>query len=196
MRLFLALDLDSAARARAAEAQRRARKAAERQDVTVRWVRPQNLHLTLAFLGEVDADRAALARRAAGEAWPHPPFRIELASLEVVPRSGAPRTVWLPVSAGLRELEGLHADVRTRMGPFAATPVDPRLRAHVTLGRVRRASRASGRIREAMARLSVPTIGWEADTVTLYESRLTPGGASYRALARTPLRCVILDGGS
>ena len=197
MRLFVALDLDSAARARAADVQRRARAEAAGREVAVRWVRPENLHLTLAFLGEVDPDRAAAAHRAAAEPWAQRPFRIELESVEVVPGSGAPRTVWLPVSAGRRQLERLHADVGGRMGPFAATPVDPRLRAHVTLGRVRRASRAGGgRVREAMARLSVPTIRWVVDAVTLYESRLTPAGASYRQLARAPLRCVILDGGS
>ena len=195
MRLFLALDLDAAARAQAVEVQRRARGAAAFRGVAVRWVRPENLHLTLAFLGEVDADRAAPVTRAAAEPWPHPPFRVELASAELVPRTGPPRTLWLSASAGRPELARLHADVRARMGPLLAAPVDPRPPGHVTLGRMRRASRPSGgRIRDALARLTVPAFGWEADAVALYESRLTPDGASYGSLARAPLGCVILDG--
>ena len=195
MRLFLAIDLDAAARARTAEVQRRARGSAAFRDVAVRWVRAENLHLTLAFLGEMDADSAARVARAAAEPWPHPPFRIELASPEAAPRTGPPRTVWLPVSAGRAELARLHADARARMERLLAAPVDPRPPGHVTLGRVRRASRSGGgRIRDALARLPAPGFGWEAGAVTLYASRLTPGGASYRAVTRAPLGCVILDG--
>ena len=195
MRLFLALDLDSAARAQTAEVQSRLRRAAAFRDVALRWVPPENLHLTLAFLGEMNADRAARVMRAAAEPWSHPPFRVELASAEVAPRSGAPRTVWLPVSAGRPELARLHAEVCARMGQLLAVPVDPRLPGHVTLGRVRRASRPSRRrMSTALARLTAPAPGWKAEAVALHESRLAPGGASYRVLARAPLGCVILDG--
>ncbi len=194
--MFLALDLDPVARAAAAEVQRVARAAAGFRVVAVRWVRPENLHLTLAFLGELDTDRAARVSRAAADPWLHSPFRVELASAEVVPLSGPPRTVWLPVSTGSRELARLHADVCARLGSVAAAPADPRLRGHVTLGRVRRVPRVGGRrVREALARLPAPVLGWKADAVALYESRLTPDGASYRLVERAPLRCVILKGG-
>ncbi len=195
MRLFLALDLDPAARARTAEVQRRVRGAAAFREVRVRWVRPENLHLTLAFLGEVDADGEARVTRAAAEPWLQPPFRVELSSPAAAPRTGAPRTLWLPVSAGRPELARLHADARDRLGPLLAAPIDPRPPGHVTLGRLRQAPRSSrGSIRDGLARLAVPAFGWRADAVVLYESRLAPGGASYRALARAPLSCVILNG--
>ncbi len=164
------------------------------REAPVRWVPPENLHLTLAFLGEVDANRAAQATRAAGEPWSQPPFRVELSSPEVAPRTGAPRTLWLPASAGRPELARLHADARARLGRYLLAPIDPRPPGHVTLGRLRKAPRASGgRIRDALARLAVPAVGWRAEAVVLYESRLAPGGASYRPLARAPLGCVILD---
>ena len=194
MRLFLALDLDAAARACAVEVLGRARRAPALRDVAVRWVRPANLHLTLAFLGEVDADRVAPVARAAAEPWRRAPVRVELASAGVAPRNGAPRTLWLSVSAGRTELAHLHAEACARMGPLLGVPVDPRPPGHVTLGRVRRASRSSGgRIRDALAGLEVAPCGWRVDAVVLYESRLAPGGASYRSLARAPLGCVILD---
>ena len=192
--MFLALDLDLAARARTAEVQRRVRATAAFREVRVRWVRPENLHLTLAFLGEVDAGGEARVTRAAAEPWSQPPFRVELSSPAVAPRTGAPRTLWLPVSTGRPELARLHADARARLGPLLAAPIDPRPPGHVTLGRLRQAPPSSrGRIRDGLARLAVPAFGWRADAVVLYESRLAPGGASYRALARAPLSCVILD---
>ena len=193
--MFLALRLDPAARARTAEVQRRLRGAVALRGVRVRWVRPENLHLTLAFLGEVDAEGEARVTRAAGEPWSRAPFRVELSSPEVAPRTGAPRTVWLPVSAGRPELARLHADARARLGPLLGAPIDPRPPGHVTLGRLRQVPRASGgSLRDALVRLAVPAVGWRADAVVLYESRLAPGGASYRPLARAPLGCVILDG--
>ena len=64
----------------------------------------------------------------------------------------------------------------------------------MTLGRPRQPRAGGGRIRDAPARLTVPALGWRADAVVLHESRRGPGGASYRALARAPLGCVILDG--
>ena len=195
VRLFLALDLDPAARAKTAEVQRRLRGAVAFREVRVRWVRPENLHLTLAFLGEVDAAGEEGVARAAAEPWSQPPFRIELSSPAAAPRDGAPRTLWLPVSAGRPELARLHADARARLGPLPAAPIDPRPPGHVTLGRLRQAPRSSrGSIRDGLARLAVPACGWRADAVVLYESRLAPGGASYRALERAPLGCVILDG--
>ena len=194
MRLFLALDLDAPARACAVEVQGRARRAPALRNVTVRWVRPESLHLTLAFLGEVDADRVAPIARAAAEPWRHAPFRVELASAEAAPRSGAPRTLWLSVSAGRAALAHLHADACARMGPLLGAPVDPRPPGHVTLGRLRRAPRSSGRpVRDAVAGLAVPAFGWRVDSVVLYQSRLASRGASYRPLARAPLGCVILD---
>ncbi|MCY4075268.1 MAG: RNA 2',3'-cyclic phosphodiesterase [Acidobacteria bacterium] len=194
MRLFLALDLDAAARACAVEVQGRARRAPVLRDLAVRWVRPENLHLTLAFLGEVDADRVAPMARAAAEPWVQAPFRVELATADVAPRSGAPRTLWLSVSTGRAPLARLHAEARARMGPLLCAPVDPRPPGHVTLGRVRRAPRSSGgRVRDAVAGVTVPALGWRVDSVVLYESRLAPGGSSYRPLARAPLGCVILD---
>ena len=194
MRLFLALVLDAPARACTVEVQGRARREPALRDVTVRWVRPENLHLTLAFFGEVDADRLARLARAAAQPWRHAPFRVELASAEAAPRSGAPRTLWLSVSAGRAALGHLHADACARMGPLLSTPVDPRPPGHVTLGRLRRAPRSSGRpVRDAMAGLAVPAFGWRVDSVVLYESRPASGGVSYRPLARAPLGCVILD---
>lgn len=194
MRLFLALDLDAPARACAVEVQGRARRAPALRDLAVRWVRPENLHLTLAFLGEVDADRLAPMARAAAEPWREAPFRVELASADAAPRSGAPRTLWLSVSAGRARLARLHAEACARMGPLLSAPVDLRPPGHVTLGRLRRAPRSSGRhVRDAVAGLTVPAFGWRADSVVLYESRPASGGASYRPLARAPLGCVILD---
>ncbi len=67
MRLFVAIDLSDEARAAAAAEQKRLAAALGGGRSSLRWVKPDQLHLTLAFLGEVDEARGAVGRRCADE---------------------------------------------------------------------------------------------------------------------------------
>jgi 2'-5' RNA ligase len=151
----------------------------------VRWVPPGNLHATLAFLGDVDESRApGLARTLAAAVEGASAFPARLGGLGAFPSRGDVRVVWLGFEEGTKEIAALASRVERSLVAGEFLGPDPRpFHAHVTLGRPKEA-RGFGRLRELLG--SVPFRGDEhrIEEVTLAESRLTPRGAQYEAIAR------------
>ena len=186
MRCFVAVDVPSAVRAALVDAQARLRRAAPRADV--RWASPEQLHLTLAFLGEVAPDRVAgVAAALAAVAGRHAPIALRVAGLGCFPGPSRPRVVWAGVVDGVAPLGLLAADVRRALEPLGFVPEARPFRAHATLARVRSA-RGVRRLVAAVAAAGAPELGaWTAEDVVLYRSHLHPAGARYEALVRPRL---------
>lgn len=157
----------------------------------VTWVRPANLHLSLAFLGAVDASDAprvcALVDAAAAEVEP---FVIEVAGLGSFGPPRAPRVIWAGVRAGpeLAELQRRIATGLTGDGiRLDAKPFHP----HITLGRVRapsRCDRLMERVRQG-AGLAFGTV--PVTTADVMQSELRPEGAAYALLHASPLAALV-----
>jgi len=187
MRLFVAIDRDDESRgAIAAEQKRIATEIGDVGRSSLRWVRPALLHVTLVFLGEV-AEQAAT--RVVGAISSHVeavPFTVAFEKLGVFPSHGPPRVLWLGIAEGASRI----GDVQQRVADClecAGVALERRpFHPHLTLGRWRTSRSIDGRrVLEAdrgavVARLPV-------DRVTLYESRLGPGGPTHTALARVTL---------
>jgi 2'-5' RNA ligase len=187
LRLFVALDFPAEVRKALARAGRDCSPVLP----GVRWTRPETLHLTLKFLGDTAAERvpevagalrAALASRPAG--------RVTLAGLGVFPNVRRPSVVWTGIAAGTDWVAGLAAAVDGALVPLGFPPETRPFQPHVTLGRVRPATRWPG---EAVKRLFAESAARgfgevAADTVALYASTLARDGAIHELLARLPLR--------
>ena len=95
MRLFAAIDLDASARAVVAASldALAARLVGAGTPSSVRWVRPEQLHFTLRFLGEVSAQEVTSVRRALSVPWTTGAFDVRLAGVGLFPFSGEPRVV-------------------------------------------------------------------------------------------------------
>ncbi len=156
----------------------------------VRRVRPELMHVTLAFLGSVDTSRlpdvyAALREGCRGRG----PFDVSLESLGRFPSDGAPRIVWLGIVRGAPELirlaEAIRAALTAREVPFDPKP----FRAHLTLARVDdRVDRATVRaLASTIARTRTPPLGFRADGVVCFESVVSSKGPRYTARATVSL---------
>jgi 2'-5' RNA ligase len=150
------------------------------------WVQRENLHLTLAFLGEVDEPSAgalepALARAVGGQA----PIAARIEGAGCFPPRGAVRVVWLGVepAPALAELaERVRAAARRSGVAFDDKP----FRSHVTLARCRRPWPPA--TRELWGeRAPRPPIELEVRSVALVESERSPAGSRYRRRARVEL---------
>ena len=177
--MFFAIELDDGARQAAADLARRL--AGARGGDGVRWVRPEALHVTLRFLGEIDAARAApLARRASEELAALRPFALRLGPAELFPSPRRPRVVAL----GLAPAAPL-AELAAAVGRACVAEGFPReerpFRAHLTLGRIRGASFP------AVAALAAPAAELAVDEVVLFRSELSPAGSRYTPLGRARL---------
>ena len=158
----------------------------------LRHVRPEGVHLTLKFLGDVSADVADTVASEVGLiAAEAPAMSLRLMALSVFPRSGPARVLWVGVGGDTSTLEELWLRIEAVTERLGFPPEGRGFTPHLTLARVR--SRASSserrRVRQALGSLRYePGLPFEADAVALMSSTLGPAGAAYRELARLPLR--------
>ncbi len=149
------------------------------------WVRTENLHLTLAFLGEVAAEREQAVSAALGDGLAGTPaLAARTGGLGAFPERGALSVVWLAVepSAGLGALAGA---VRGALDGAGVSYDVKSFRAHLTLARTRR--RWPGAVRGRLAEVAPPPLAFPVRAVDLIESRLGGGSATYVQRARFPL---------
>ncbi|HEY3315825.1 MAG TPA: RNA 2',3'-cyclic phosphodiesterase [Bacillota bacterium] len=159
-----------------------------RTKADVKWVQPENLHLTLKFLGEVPvgkAERIAEALRAVPE---REPFRLALRGIDAFPSPASPRVVWIGLADGVPDFISLAHDVDGALVKLGflreKKPVSP----HLTLGRVRSPMNGEA-LRAAIGRLTaVEAGGFLAGEARLYRSELRPSGPVYSVVANLPFR--------
>jgi 2'-5' RNA ligase len=154
-------------------------------------VRPDLLHITLAFLGFVADDRLAAATEAATAAVVDSrPFELSFDRAGRFPTGGhRPRAIWLGVGAGQEDLGRLAANARRELTARAFVLEDRPFSPHLTLARVRlEASGPESRtIAAAVDALTVPELRLHVDRIALVESQLSPKGPRYTTRAEIPL---------
>jgi 2'-5' RNA ligase len=186
MRLFAALEITPDAREAIVALQRRLAPAVGGPDAALKWNRPDQMHLTLVFIGSVDPAAAAAMIGACQAPIASEPFELAFAGIGVFPPRGAPRVLWLGVGAGADDVRRVQMEVAGRLAaagaPLEARPFHP----HVTLARWK-ASRGADARRVAAVRMDGASIHTIIDGVTLFESRQSPAGSVYIPLARAPL---------
>jgi 2'-5' RNA ligase len=188
-RTFVAIELGEAACAYLRGEIERLRRAAP----AARWVDPAGLHLTLAFLGEMDDARLAEVAPAVAEAAAGAePFTLTIGGLGTFGAPRAPRVVWAGVGGALRPLGELHQRLRAalvRRG-FAveARPYTP----HLTLARV--AAPLPLEQLDRLAELLADATRWPTrapavavDSISVMKSELARPAARYTRLAAVPL---------
>jgi 2'-5' RNA ligase len=153
----------------------------------VSWVRSENLHFTLRFLGEMGEDGARRIGEAAteGAAKEHA-FHARLGGIGAFPNLSRPRVLWVSMSEGaealIRLARTLEAALKRRGFGAAERPFSP----HLTLGRVRKSS-PDWTERLAAVRYPDPTLGFTIDRVSVVKSTLSPKGSKYEVLVHAPL---------
>jgi RNA 2',3'-cyclic 3'-phosphodiesterase len=185
-RLFIAIEPDDSVRRRVAAVAQRLRPYSPQ----ARWVDEENLHLTLAFLGELtDRDVSSTCSQVEWAARANEPFAIRLSGLGAFPDVAAPRAVWIGVTEGADELSRLQEDVEDAVQDFFPHGPKTEFRPHLTLARLARSAfAASGQLAQVLASMGDYDAGesW-IDSITVFASELTRRGPEYTALARCPL---------
>ena len=190
VRVFVALDLPASAK----DALRQT-VAELRADLPggVRWVDPAGIHLTLKFLGDVDAgivgDLLGAMGNAAGD-LEQASLRLSLSGLGVFPNAREPRVLWAGVDGDMGVLGTLQQSVDEAIAALGFPRERRPFRPHLTLGRVRDQTAPADRreIGLAMQRASLHAQeSWPAREVHLIRSTLTPQGAIYSSIGKASL---------
>ncbi len=150
----------------------------------VRWSRPEGLHLTLHFFGEVPEEERArvTAALAAGVAAAPGSFDLALEGLGAFPSPARARVIWVGVAgAGAARLARLSAAVERALAAFGFEADSRPFHAHLTLGRVEGAPPRG--LRAAIeAGAGRPLGAFRVEALTLYRSDRSPGGSRYTPL--------------
>lgn len=188
LRLFVALDPPEPVRRRIGAMQSELRRAAGRHADEIRWVPPENVHLTLQFLGAVPEERLEALRGAIAQAAARSrPLSLEVRGAGGFPSARRPRVLWVGLAGELPELASLAADLGRHLAPLGYPAEDRPLTPHLTLGRAREGRGAPGFGGALAQARGQDALAWRADALVLYRSHLAPAGARYEALQRFPL---------
>jgi len=184
-RLFAAIDFDATNREAIRREQSRIWRALG-EGAQIRWVPPEQIHLTLVFLAAVPEEQMPALANAFHVPIALRAFTMAFGGIGVFLTRGAPRVVWMGAVDGVTEAADVQRIVAARIEELDV-PVERRpFSAHVTLGRWRNARRSdTARVRALAGTAAVARL--EVREVTLYESRLSSSGSTYLPLARAPL---------
>jgi 2'-5' RNA ligase len=174
VRTFLAIPLPDAICRSLAEA--------GRAIAGLRAQRPETIHLTIRFLGEI-RDPEPIVAALAPVVAAHPPFKLQLRGLGAFPDRRRATVVWARVGEGQMQAGALAAGVENALMPLGFERERRPYRAHVTLGRFRSPRRLSREALDPEREFGQA----EADRLVLYLSRLGRGGAQHDVLQELSL---------
>jgi 2'-5' RNA ligase len=154
----------------------------------VKWVRPESMHLTLLFLGEVaELDVVQICRTVTKRARKHERFSLEVQGLGAFPNVRRPKILWAGLSEGVPELRALHADLEEGLLELGCYRREDReYSPHLTLGRLNReGSDDWGGIFTKFA--DWPGGTSNVDEVLVMSSEMRRDGPEYSVMGRAPL---------
>lgn len=152
----------------------------------INWVKPQNLHLTVNFIGEVAENKIeALQNLLAASAAKHEAAYLNAEGYELFP-ARFPRLLWLKLNGSDKDLRILNRQLISSLRSLNIEADPKALKLHVTLGRIKQQQRPDFE-RAVMAHpVCRDTLKW--DTLSLYQSTLRPEGPIYTPLQQYNLR--------
>jgi 2'-5' RNA ligase len=184
IRTFIAVDLTKSIRDNAVALQDELARAG----TEVKWTEPENLHVTLIFLGEVaDREVPEVCRIVTDGVKEFGRFRCSVETFGCFPNPRRPRVLWVGVGAGTQELVEIHDTLEIPLMDLGYRREDRKYTPHITLGRVK-SDRPTEKLTTALAKHA----GWQGGEMTVAEiqimgSELTPNGPVYTVLGRAKL---------
>ncbi len=186
-RLFVAITLPDAVKDRIEEAQRKLKQA--NLNHGIRWTKREQFHLTLKFLGNVEAARLQGLRDALCEACKSfAPVSLHAKEIGFFPDARRPRVIWAGVNDPGNILARLQENVEAAVKAFTNEKPEKAFAGHVTLGRIQRIKPPEA---ESLARLARSMAGfafgeWAADRLELIRSELSSSGSRYTTISAVP----------
>ena len=157
----------------------------------IRWARPEQLHLTLQFLGHVEPDRLVAFQRVIGEVViAHPGFHLSAETLGCFPGEKRPRIVWAGLTGETDPLQILKVQLDGALARYGYEPEKRAFHPHITLARIGELKRRDlVRMQLMVAQHKAVHFGaWPVRKIELMQSFLSPKGARYVPLQAFPLK--------
>ncbi len=179
LRVFIAVTIDDRTKERISQIQEFLKKIGD----GVRWVRPQAMHLTLKFLGEIVEDELDRIYEASLRAVCQKKlFPISFGGFGVFPNLTSPRVIWMGIEEGREELVDLAKNLEVELAKIGYPPEKRGFTPHLTLGRVK-GWVDRRRLENVLVSYQIEGIrGIEAEKIEVMKSDLRPTGAIHTSL--------------
>jgi 2'-5' RNA ligase len=184
MRIFIAVKLSSEIKLRLGEVQNKLKESG----VDVKWVKPENIHLTLKFLGNViELKLEPLVKEVGEVARKFSPFKIKFSGLGTFPNLKNPRVIWIGIEGEVKELLKLKGEIEENLVKLEFASEGREFKPHLTLGRVK-SFQNKGELSEAVSSLNIPRIGeMEVNKISIIKSELRREGPIYTVVGEIHL---------
>jgi 2'-5' RNA ligase len=185
MRTFIAIEIPAEIKKGMAEAQGRLKVSG----VEAGWTRPEGIHLTLKFLGDVGEQKIAevinaLSRAVNGMNR----FRLEIAGAGAFPNPRNARVAWVGVAGDIEKLSVLQSSVEEAMAGLGMEREDRKFTPHLTLGRIKHIRSRDAWVNALDAIKDIRLSGFDVEAVSLMKSELQRSGAVYTEIGRVGLK--------
>lgn len=184
IRTFLAVLIDEDLRQKIFDAQNCVRKCAS----NVKWVEPDNFHITLKFLGDVAEEQIPEISAVITETVKSvPAFDLSFKGLGAFPRPERARVVWVGIEQGREQLIDMAKALEKSLAALGFDKEDKPFKAHVTIGRVRDNKPTAGLAR-GLAEIETPDLGTQrVECVSVMQSELLREGPVYSVISESKL---------
>ena len=188
MRCFIAIDINEAVRKGIGALQRELMGKVRLGKGDVKWVEPENIHLTLKFLGEIEDNQLATVCEISKQvAALHKNFTLDIETVGSFGGKSA-KVVWVGAGKGADELIAMQKDLDDRLEEAGYPKEEREFSAHLTLCRVRN-PKAGFKLADVCKTFADYKLGSiSVDAVRVYQSQLTPAGPIYTVLGNYKLQ--------
>ncbi|MEK6598961.1 MAG: RNA 2',3'-cyclic phosphodiesterase [Deltaproteobacteria bacterium] len=154
----------------------------------VTWVKPENIHLTIKFLGDIEADKIdSIVGLLEGAAAKSRSFDISAKGVGCFPTIDNPRVLWVGIEEGNVNMAALYNNIEDALSAIGFAKEERPFKPHLTLGRIKFLKDKKG-LKERIERFKDITLGqYMVDSICLFQSRLTPEGAVHIKLEKIEL---------
>lgn len=185
MRTFIAVGITDDIRKNIAGVQSELKK----HDVNIKWVKPENIHITLKFLGEIEEGKInEIYENIKVSVDDIERFSISVEEAGAFPSLKSPRVVWVGVSEGSQRLVILNQRIENALASIGFEKEKRAFSAHITIGRIR-SSKNVKLLAERIGDMKKVSLGRALiENILVMKSNLTPRGPVYSVLKKVELK--------
>jgi 2'-5' RNA ligase len=155
--------------------------------IGIKWVRPENIHLTLKFLGHIDKKVIGGVKKIISQiAHEYKSFTIRLSVPGAFPNPEYPRVIWIGIDIGVEECTSLAQHLEEKLVSLGIEKESRPFHPHLTLARIKLLKDKS-LVKDAFTALKIPQIEMAVSKITLFQSILSSEGATYTILYEAKL---------
>jgi 2'-5' RNA ligase len=155
----------------------------------VRWVRPEGIHLTVVFMGNVqEQDLSPMGERVGETCSRFGPFTMALKGMGCFPNNRNPRVLWIGMEGTLDRMSRFRNELQEGLLPFGIKEEKREFRPHLTLGRFKKPLKRSADLERLLfEHKGLTSHACSLNELVFFQSDLKPGGAVYTKLQSWPL---------